>query len=258
MKQIKRIFVVLTALALCVGYFLSAPIAAQAEGEPVTYYLKDVAGEWRFQVGGWDEKGSHHELYYMYFDLKDGDLMVIDGTIGINLTIDVKLKNLTILNSPAAVVSTKGVDEFYALNGSASAITGDVNRADVYDGCVVNFNSNVKKLNVYSEKTDLLSSTVAVVGTADHVYAGGVSGKHFEFYNFAPGSLLIEKGTLKTASTKYSTQPSAGTSTTTPAAPSDQYDEVPKTTDVRLNPMWLVLVAGVCFAGSYVLKKKAH
>ena len=34
-----------------------------------------------------------------------------------------------------------------------------------------------------------------------------------------------------------------------------KYDDVPKTADSRFNPLWLVGLAAVCFAGSLGIKK---
>ena len=88
--------------------------------------------------------------------------------------------------------------------------------------------------------------------------------KHFEFYNFAANTLRIEEGELKTEKGNYSETPQAATttpSTTTPStstgsnSSSGDYDDVPKTGDIRFNPLWLVLAAGICFIGAYRLKK---
>ncbi len=267
MKKIKRMLIALAALVLCIVPILSTPITAQA-AEPVTYWLRYVPekGEWRFQTGGWVENGYHRELYYMHQDIKDGDLVVIDSTDQLELTINANLKNLTVKQSDYAVITVKSVDEFYAINGSTCAITGDINKADIYDKCVVNLNSNVKELNVLSEKKDTLSSTVAVLGTVDHLYAGGANYKHYEFYNFAANSLRIEKGALKTDASKYSTAPVAATPEPAPVAPvapapapvtpSDELDAVPKTADIRFNPLWLIGLAAVGFVGSYCLMTK--
>jgi 3-oxoacyl-ACP reductase-like protein len=66
------------------------------------------------------------------------------------------------------------------------------------------------------------------------------------------------EGTLKTADTNYSKTPSAAPAPapSTPSAPSGEYDDVPKTADMRFNPLWLVAMSVACFAGCYILKKE--
>ena len=268
MKRIKKLLVALTAFVLCILPILSTPITAHAEGEPVTYHVRYVAdlNEWRYQTGSWEENGYHRELYYLKQNIKDGDLLVVDGTEELRLELDVYLNNLTVANCPIAAIQTKGVENFYGIFDSVTSVTGDVNYAEVYDGCTANFNNNVKTLKMLSERHDTLAANIAVAGTLDHLYAAGKNYTHFEFYNFAENTLRIEDGFLKTDASNYSTAPVAATpapeaaagapAPAAPAAPSDEYDEVPKTADIRFNPLWLVGMGMVCFAGSYVLKKE--
>ncbi len=262
MKSFKRTTALFAAALLCLVFFFNLSLTAKAEG-PVTYSLRyvDSINQWRYQTGTWQDSGFYRELYYMEQDIKDGDIIVIDGTKPLDLTLNVRLSNLTIVNSTDTVVTAKSFDEVFVLNSSVCAINGDVTKASVYANSVTNFNNNVGELNLLEAKQDLLRATVAVVGTVNHVYAAGQHYKHFEFYNFEANSLLIQNGTLKTDASKYSTTPSAATpapAPSTPAAPgtSGEYDDVPKTADVRFNPLWLVGIAAVCMAGAYKLKEE--
>lgn len=258
MKQIKKVMAVLTSLVLCAAFVLATPITARA-AEPVKYWLKNVSGEWRYQTGSWKDDGDHRELYYMQQVIKDGDIIVVEGDTDLKLEVNVKLQNLTIVKCPAAVISTKGVDEVYVLNDSVLALTGDVAKAEVHDYGVANFNSNVKELRVMRESESLLAAKVGVLGTVEHLYAASKAGLHYEGYNFEAGSLMIDGGNLKTDVAKYSKTPVA--SSATPAAPSTgtasgELDEVPKTADVRFNPLWLAAIGVVCLAGAYALKRE--
>lgn len=256
MKHIKKTIVLFAVALFCTLSFFATSLTAQA-AEPVTYYVKYVESinEWRFQTGTWQDNGYHRELYYMQLDIKDGDLLVINGHVPFDLTVNVHLNNLTIVHSVDTVVTAKGIDNVYVLNGSTCAINGDVTSADVYEASVCNFNNNVGTLRILSEKEDILKASVAVLGTVDHLYAGGKSYKHYEFYSFAANSLRIENGALKTDKAKYSDTPSATPTTPSKPSNSDEYDDVPKTGDIRFNPLWLVCIAGVCLAGAYKLKK---
>lgn len=258
MKLFKKLLVTCSAALLCLAPIFGPAIDAQAES-PVTYYVsyEEDMGDWRFQTGTWDNNSPHRDLYYMSLDIKDGDHLVIDGHSSIKLNVNVKLESLTILHADGAIITTKGINNLYALNESVSAVNGDVNYAAVYDDASLNINNNVDTLELLSNRYENLNQTVAALGTVNHLKASGKSYVHFELYNFTKGSLLIDEGSLKTKSSNYSEVPAAATAA--PSAPSssaDAYDEVPKTGDIRFNPLWLVAIAAVCLIGSYELKKK--
>ncbi len=260
MKRFKKTIALLAAALCCIIPFWNTSLTANAEGA-TTYYLKyvDASGEWRFQKGTWEENGYHRELYYMQQDIKDGDLIVIDGYQPLNLTVDVRLNNLTVVHGSDIVVTAKSIDNVFVINGSTCSVNGNVTNADVYANSVANFNNNVGTLRVLEEKENILHATVAVVGTVDKLYAGGKDYKHYEFYNFEANSLRIVDGALKTDVSKYSPTPSANT----PSAPSGntgggnaEYDDVPKTGDARFNPLWLIGMAAVCMVGAYKLREE--
>lgn len=258
MKKIKKMLLVLAAFVMCVIPVLSTPMTANA-AEPVTYYVKylpDLA-IWRFQTGTWVDGGYHRDLWFLKEEIKDGDHLVIDGTPEIKLEVDVNLGSLTVSKSTLAVIGAKSIGTVYTLDTSVSSITGDVTNAYVYDQSLANFNSNVSYLEIIRDKADLLEATVAVAGTLDHVRAHGANYTHFELYSFAANSFYLENGILKTDPSKFSyTAPVVVAPT--PSAPAGDYDAVPKTGDVRFNPLWLVGIAAACLAGSYVVKKKVN
>lgn len=259
MKFMKKAVALVAAIALCVVPFLSASMTVKAEG-PTTYSIKYVEhlDQWRFQVGTWSDTSNHRELYYMYQDIKEGDTIVIaGGHKDLTLDLNIRLGNLTTYDCGTIVVNSKGIDKVYILNQSTVAINGDVTYAEVYGYSSVNFNNNVATLKILSENEDLLRSSINVLGTVNYLYGAGQNYKHFELYGFQAGSLSIVNGTIKTDASKYSTTP---VTTTTPQAPaagsSDEYDEVPKTADMTFNPLWLVGMAVICFAGAYKLREE--
>ena len=262
MKQIKKLVTLLTALVLCLVPLFGNTLTANAAGN--TYYIKyveDIA-QWRFLPNPWEEGGYHRELYYMQQDIKDGDIIVIDGnktSHTLILEVNVSLSNLTITQTGLANVTAKSIDQCYIIQGAQGIVNAPVNKAFVYDKSLAQFNSDVNDLEVISSQGELLHGTVGTNGTVKHLKAY-TSYVHYEFYDFAKGALSIVDGTLKSTTDTYSKTPSATTpapvAPSTPAAPSGEYDDVPKTADVRFNPLWLVVLAGACFAGSYALKKE--
>ncbi len=264
MKHLKKSIMLFVAAVFCMIPFFASSLTVQAQ-ESVTYFLKYVDNDWRYQTGSWDDNGSHRELYYLHQSIKDGDIIVIDDSEhDLKLEVNVRLSNLTVVHSPLAIITAKGIDNVYVINSSTCAINGDVNYAEVYDASACNFNNNLGTLKVLSESHDDLRANVTVLGTLDYVYASGKSYKHFELYNFAKNSFCLSKGVLTTDKSKFSdtpqttTTPSTSTNTNTGSssnASSGEYDDVPKTGDVRFNPLWLVMIAGVCLAGAYRLKK---
>ena len=151
MKKLKKLIVLFTAALFCLLTNISQPLTAQAS-TPSTYYLRYIEekGAWRYLKDdlSWDDTDFHRELYYMQQDIKDGDIIVIDSDKTIDLTVNVKLSNLTVLNSTLAVVKANGYDEVHIANSSTAAINGDVKNGNVYTNATVNFNNNVQDLYV--------------------------------------------------------------------------------------------------------------
>lgn len=265
MKQIKKLVTLLTALVLCLVPLFGNTMTVNAAGTPATYYVKYVEGinQWRFQPDTWVENGYHRELYYMQQDIKDGDVLIIDGartTNTLSLELYVSLSNLTISESGIVNITATSVDNCYIIQNAQGIVNAPVKNAYVYDKSLGQFNADVENLEVISSQGELLHGTVGTNGTVKHLKAYS-SYVHYEFYDFAKGALNIVDGTLKSTAGTYSKTPSATTTpaaptTSTPAAPSGEYDDVPKTADIRFNPLWLVVLAGACFAGSYALKKE--
>jgi len=279
MKKLKKLIVLFTAALFCLLPIISQPLTAQAS-TPTTYYLKyiDEKNEWRFlkNVTAWDETGYHRELYYMHQDIKDGDIIVIDSNKDINLTVYAKLSNLTILNSTMAIVTANGYDEVYIANGSTAAINGDVGSGSVLMNSIANFNNNVQNLyvegtgsvNVLGNLKNLLvydpvdpEAKINCSGTVDYVKAYDDDYVYYEYYNFATGSLAIERGNMNTDASKYSTTAPAGAAT--PSAPAagtgssaGEYDDVPKTGDFSVSPVWFLAIAAVCMLGYFKLERR--
>lgn len=266
MKKLKTFISLLAGAALLIMLPGSNTLTASA-AEPTTYYITNVDNEWRFQPNStWDDTAVHRELYYMQQDMKDGDIVIVDGSLDNSpISVPVRLSNLTVKSSDPLSFTAKGIDNCYILDQNVAAINGDVTNAYVYGISKVNFNNNVTNLEVIGSGSDLnnLNATVAVVGTVSHLKASDSEGVYFEYYNFPAGKLYMENGTLKTDSANYSTsapsgaaQPSAGQSSsqTSSKTSSGEYDDVPKTGESNVI-LWLSGIAAICFLGKLALKK---
>lgn len=264
MKKIKNLVILFSVAILCLLPLWSPALTVQAS-EPTTWYIKYVEdiNQWRFQKGSWEDTGYHRELYYMQLDIKDGDVIVIDGEGDIELTVNARLSNLTIMNPGNSVVTAKSIDNFYAIKNSSSAINCPVTNAYVYDYCSVNFNSNVSYLEVICKTGP--EANVAVVGTAGQVKGwDGDSKVTYNVYNVVANTLRISKGGLTTDAKNYSTSasaaPAAPTTSTTPAtstgSSAGELDDVPKTGDLQVNPVWFLALAAVCLFGYRKLERR--
>lgn len=275
MKKRKGILSLLAA-ALLVLLPGTNTLTAQA-AEPTTYYIQSMDGEWRFQPSAqWDDSAVHRELYYMEQDIKDGDIVIVEGSLDNSpITIPARLSNLTVKSSDSLVITANGIDSCYILGNSTAAVNGDVTTAYVYGSAACNFNNNVTNLEVIGSGSDLnnLNATVAVVGTLSHLKASdsGDGGIYFEYYNFPAGKFYMEYGTVKTEEQYYSKAPS-GTQQTAPAgqqasqqtasqskqpstaSPSGEYDDVPKTGESSLI-FWLTGLAAVCLLASFTVRR---
>lgn len=264
MKKLKTIVSLLLAVAICVLLPNFNSMTVSAEG-PVTYIVKhvDSNNEWRFQTGSstWDENGYHRELYYLHLDIKDGDILIVDGPGNAPINISARLSNLTFVNGAYAVISATSIDDCYVLKDSVAAISGDVTNAYVYDNAVCTFNNNVGTLSVLNDpnrKDSTLDATVSVAGTVNHLIGNDGAKLHYELYSFPAGKLVIDKGDVKTDASLFSTTaPAAGAQTNTSTqnqSSADEYDDVPKTGDSAVV-FWLLGISALCFAGRRALKK---
>lgn len=254
MKLFKKIAAILAAgTILTTMSALSLPTVSAAE--PARHSIKYVEslGEWRYQATTtWDDNSNGRELYYLKQDIKDGDILLVIGKGGLNLSLDVSLSNLTFLGTDYAVVSAKSVQELFVLQNTTGVVNGDVTTAYVYDNSVCNLNNNVNDLIITGEKA--LSSTVGVLGKVDRVTINNPDKTSYCCYSFVPGTFVMENGTIKTDKANFSMTAPA-TSTTPPSDSADEYDEVPKTGEFSMAPMLLILAA-LCLGGSYFFHSK--
>ena len=249
MKHMKKFLALVATLVLFLAPLLSTPITAHA-ADATTFYVKYVPSlnQFRFQKGTWDATQEHWDLSILNSSIKDGDNLAIDCTDGrgVILSVDVNLGELTIVNGNAAVITAKSVKTVYALSGTTSAINGDVTTANVYGDATLNFNNNVKVLNLASSGFVQPQGDINVIGTCDELHIENSSNA----YSFQKDTLRIREGKIVTDIKYFSS-----TAPTTPSTSSDEYDDVPKTADSRFTPRWLVGLAAVCFAGSAGIKK---
>lgn len=268
MKKLKTLVSLLAAAALLL-MVPGAKALQAAAAEPVTYSLKYVEdkGEWRFHIGAWDDNNAgHRELYYLKESIKDGDIIVIEGgEHGLTLELPVNLNNITFNHSHSAAITVKSVENVYVLRDSVAAVNGDVVNAHVYDNAIVNFNNNVTNLYITKERSG--EQSIAVIGTVAYVKTSDAEKVYNELYNFQANSFRQEKGILKTDASLYSTvpvavilpeQPVAPVAPAVPVVPAagGEYDDVPKTGASSALPYVLIMAAGICFGGVYLLRSK--
>lgn len=269
MKRLKKFVALLATVAIC-ALVPGANVLTVSAAEPVTYHVKYIEedGEWRFQVGDWDEEGNHRELYYLYQDFKDGDILVVDSndyTKAEAITMSKHVSNLTVIDGSHAVVSAPSFGEVYALLDSSVAVTGNVGTGYIYDNSAVTFHSNINKL-ILIDTQGQATGHATVGGTAGHVIRQTDTGYiYYQVYNVAAGKLNIEWSELKTDSAYYSTTPTAApapvqTPAQTPAASTQQpassgdYDDVPKTGESN-TVLLLTGIAVLCLLGKRALKE---
>lgn len=250
MKTMKKAFAVMLGLCLMFTAFYFTKTEVKA-AEPVTYTIRVMNGEWRMQPNyPWIEGGFHRELYYMHLDLKDGDKLVIDDdSKALELTLERRLSDITVVRSSNTVLHTPGVDNVYMLAGTTAAINGDVKNAYVYSNVKVNFNNNVEYLEV-NDTTFQFTPSIRVLGKLDH-YKGLENGKVWhDWYSFAYGTFFMENGVVRTNAADFSTTAPTPAPTAAPAkkpvaSAADEYDDVPKTGDIA-SYYWMFGLAAAC------------
>lgn len=270
MKRLKKLVSLLSAVAIC-ALLPGMNVLTVSAAEPVTYYVKylEEDKDWRFKIGSWENESVDRELYYMYNDFKDGDIVVVDSNNTSNLdplVFSKHISNLTVVNGSVAAVSAPSIGLVHAIQDSRVAITGDVNEAYIYDNAGITFYNNVNKLTLIDSLGEA-NGVANSLGTAGHVLRQTASGYiYYEVFNVAAGKLLIDGGELKTAAADYSTTPSAPqapapqaptvqapVANTQPPTASNEYDDVPKTGEGNAA-IWLIGIAAICLVGKRALK----
>lgn len=214
-QKMRKLVTLLAAAAILVGLPAFCFLRTSA-ASPLTYAVKYLPdrGEWRYQSGTstFDESKNHRELYYLYQELREGDLVVVynDSTTAppaLKLG-NKRLSNLTVTATKSFTIVYSGdVDECYLLGGAFSAINAKVTNAYVYDTVLSNFNRNVTNLFIYPENRP--TATIGCGGTVDQLnVVSRTTGEVFYcLYDFRAGSFLMTDGILKTDKSKYSLVP---------------------------------------------------
>lgn len=198
MKKIKKLVAWLMAVAICV-LVPGANVLTASAAEPVTYYVKyiDANEGWKFQTGGWSDEEYNRDLYYMTTEIKDGDVIVVDSNGSgeyATLNLNVRLSNLTVMVDSHAIIAAGGIDMVAALEGSSTAITGNVTEAYLYNTAGITFHSNVGTLNIIDTCANI-AATATVAGTVDHVIVKTISEYiYYELYNVTAGKFHIDLG----------------------------------------------------------------
>lgn len=251
MKHLKKLLFTAAAFLFCMTAFIGTSNKAHA-ATPTTYYLKyvDSLGQFRYMLNTWTDGQEHFDVTALTTNIQDGDTLIIDGTgtQGITLTVNVSLGNLTVASGDYVIVTAKSIKEFYGLDGSKTVINGNVKTAHLYKTCLANFNNDVESLNVHDVDLPTTQATASVLGTcsAFHIENGTNA------YSFAKNTFRLVNGVLTTNVNNFSWVAPSGNTT---SVIDDEYDDVPKTADSRINPLWFVALSFVCLTGSICIKK---
>lgn len=192
------------------GIATAEEMAKQTARKPVTYTVKYVKDDWRYQEGTntWLKDGSHRELYYLERSVQDGDVIVVDTTAGdpyLNLKVPVELSNLTFTGTGGGIVTAKSIKDVHVQQTATGVVNGDVTNAYVYDYGTANFNNSVS--NLYIKAVGSHHQTIAVLGRVSYAEWSVKDRVTRVLYSFSMDSFRLEKGVLKTNEASYSTYP---------------------------------------------------
>ncbi len=272
----KRMKAIVTLFAVVAMFLLpTAQMKAEA-ADPVTFSVKCLGNEWRYQANTskFDENYGHRELYYMYQEMKEGDIVVVYSESDSSPDLDlgtVKLSNITICTTDPkhVVIYAGGVEDIYVLGNTSISINCNVDRGHVYDNGICSFNGNVGSITLYKDHRGSMAN-IGCSGTVGHFRMCSMDSSYtyFQLYNFQEGKFELINGNITTPDWAFSwNDPNNGAApapTAAPQAPAQQpaqqpaagaYDSVPKTGDANMM-MVLFGAASACLAGSYGLKRR--
>lgn len=199
-----------TAGAAVDGIATAEEMAQQTARKPVTHIVKYIPSskEWRYLSGTntWQDDTTGRELYYLQQSIMDGDVIVVDGSEAgstLNLTVPVSLSNVTFKGSNGGIITATSIQDVYVLGNCTGIINGNVSNAYVYDNGIANFNNNVS--NLYIVRSSSNKQSVSVLGTVNIMQ--NLDGQRVtrQLFSFRRGTFYMEKGSLKTLESNYST-----------------------------------------------------
>ena len=256
MKALKKLLVTVAAIA---GMAFLPGFTMTAKAAPTTYTLKYVPAysEWRAQpLANWDEGAGSGNVGYLEVNVKDGDVVIVQGGSGdpaLNLKFSASLSNFTVIAATNYVTIESGeITDAYVLKGSVVDLKGKCKNVYVYDNSVCNVRQDADLIQfVKSSSLEMNVLANGTVARCQFVENGNVTK---DLYSFAKDTFRVEKGALKTAASSYSTTGTAAsasgkTQTTNGAAVS------PKTGESS-HAIWLFAIAVICLAGAFASKKK--
>lgn len=261
MRTIKALGIMAVALFAAI---ILVPAKAEAAGTEYYIYWDTDADRYTYLING--NKPDHHELYYMYLDIKDGD------TLGVNtnnatesINVEIGNKHLAEIGcvGPFCTINCSYVDNFYVCADSAAVLNGSCYSATAYPGTVLQVNGDA--VNVYvKEQGERYGAATHVSGTvymAECKRAGG--GGIVTSYNFKKDKYDTDaSGELTTGYWYYSTepngtpQPAPGTAATPKKVAKGELDDVPKTGMSDALSLILLAAGGVFGIGAGVCYRK--
>lgn len=215
MKKFKSIISMVLAASMLVCLFGVSGLQASAAPadstdpapEPTTYVIKyeDGFDGWRCQVsdnGTWNEKAGNRSLRHMKEVIKDGDLLVVEGSgPAETIKLNVSLNNITFNHGSGPVIYATEVKHAVILRDSIGIVNGNVTNAYVYDNAVAQFNNDVDNLYLMEIKDD--TQTVGVSGKVDYVEFTDSIRITLRLCSFAEGKFELQEGKLKTDGQYY-------------------------------------------------------
>lgn len=212
MKKFKSIISTVLAASMLVCLFGVSGLQASAAPadpapEPTTYVIKydDGCKDWRYQIsdnGIWNNKLGSRELYYMKQDIKDGDLLVVEGSGSAEtIKLNVSLNNITFSHGSGPIIYVPEVKHAVVLRDSVGIINGNVKNAYVYDNAIAQFNNDVDNLYLMEINDD--TQTVGVSGKVDYVEFNDSKRILLRLCSFAKGKFELKEGSLKTDGQYY-------------------------------------------------------
>lgn len=270
MKALKHLFLAIAAFTIIM--LLPGLGTMKVKAAATTYTVKYVPAnsEWRVQpLSSWDENEGHGTVGYLSSNVKDGDIVIVQGSSddpALNLKFSASLSNITIISATNYVTVECGtITDAYVLKGSVVDLKTPCKNVYVYDNSVCNIRKDVDLVQL--AKATSMDANVLANGTVGHCQFVENGKATKDYYSFSKDTLRIEKGELKTSSASYSTTAPAATETpaasATPAASdsgkSQTSNGVPLSpqTGENSHAIWLFIIAILCFASAFSFKKKA-
>lgn len=250
----KKILAIVLSVVVALSV-MTIPVKAEAAGGTTYYFAYDTANSsWSFK----SENSGWMSLIQLPSVFVAGDTISVngEGTADVlKIKLDVAVSEVGV-SGATVLVTAPSVSYAYPVEGASLVINGDVKKAEVYPGTVLQINGNCGEFVAHYTNDFSNAPMFAVSGTVDkatcwntvsHPNVGTMySVPAGKFASSENGGVWLAEGEIKTSAPANTNDKKKDT----------EYDKVPKTGSGIVESALFFLLSAACAVAAVYFKKK--